>query len=81
LKELFRFVVQEVPAAEMDAALGASKGERTDGRLGYRSGYYGRTLITRVGNSNFEFRRTAKGISPLRSLNVISAARRHWSRR
>lgn len=33
----------------MDAALGASKGERTEGRLGYRSGYYGRTLITRVG--------------------------------
>ena len=26
-----------------------SKGERTAGRLGYRSGYYDRTLITRVG--------------------------------
>ena len=33
----------------MDEALGASKGERTAERLGYRSGHYGRTLITRVG--------------------------------
>jgi putative transposase len=49
LKELVRTVVQQTLEAEMDAALGASKGERTEGRLGYRSGYYGRTLITRVG--------------------------------
>jgi transposase-like protein len=33
----------------MNEALGAQKGERTPERLGYRSGYYGRTLITRVG--------------------------------
>jgi len=33
----------------MTEALGAEKGERTAGRLGYRSGYYGRTLITRIG--------------------------------
>jgi putative transposase len=32
----------------MTEALGAKKGERTAGRLGYRSGYYDRTLITRV---------------------------------
>ena len=49
LKELVRAVVQQTLEAEMDAALGAAKGERTEGRLGYRSGYYGRTLITRVG--------------------------------
>ena len=35
--------------AEMDEALGAGKSERTAGRRGYRSGYYGRGLITRVG--------------------------------
>ena len=46
LKELVRAVVQQTLEAEMDAALGAAKGERTEGRLGYRSGYYGRTLIT-----------------------------------
>src|SRR5690349_14821618 len=33
----------------MTEALGAEKGERASGRQGYRSGYYGRTLITRVG--------------------------------
>ena len=49
LREIVRAVMQEVLEAEMDEALGASKGERTLERLGYRSGYYGRTLITRVG--------------------------------
>ena len=33
----------------MTEAIGASKGERTEGRLGYRSGYYTRGLITRLG--------------------------------
>lgn len=33
----------------MDEALQAAKSERNDSRLGYRSGYYGRSLITRVG--------------------------------
>jgi putative transposase len=28
---------------------GALKGERTESRVGYRSGYYSRTLVTRVG--------------------------------
>jgi len=49
LRELVRAVMQEMLEAEMTEALGAGKGERADGRLGYRSGYYGRTLITRVG--------------------------------
>jgi transposase-like protein len=41
--------VQEVLEVEMAEALGAEKSERTAGRLGYRLGYYGRTLTTRVG--------------------------------
>lgn len=49
LKELLREVLQEVLEQEMTDALGAGKGERTAGRLGYRSGYYGRSLVTRVG--------------------------------
>ncbi|ESZ65971.1 transposase, partial [Mesorhizobium sp. L103C131B0] len=49
LHEVIRAVMQEVLEAEMEEALGASKGERTPERLGYRSGYYGRTLVTRVG--------------------------------
>src|SRR6478609_4117080 len=49
LREVVRAVLQEVLEAEMTDALGAGKGERSAGRLGYRSGHYGRTLITRVG--------------------------------
>jgi transposase-like protein len=49
LREVVRAVLQEVLEAEMDEALGAAKGERTPERLGYRSGYYNRTLITRIG--------------------------------
>src|SRR5688572_31135637 len=49
LREIVRAVLQEILEAEMTDALGAAKSERTAGRLGYRAGYYGRTLITRVG--------------------------------
>jgi putative transposase len=49
LREIVRTVLQEVLEAEMTDALGAAKSERTAARLGYRAGYYGRTLITRVG--------------------------------
>jgi putative transposase len=44
-----RTALQEVLEAEMTEALGAEKGERASSRQGYRSGYYGRTLVTRVG--------------------------------
>jgi len=41
--------LQAALEAEMTDALAAAKGERTETRLGYRSGYYSRSLITRVG--------------------------------
>jgi hypothetical protein len=49
LKPLIQAAVQETLEAEMTETLGAEKGERAEGRLGYRSGYYPRSLITRVG--------------------------------
>lgn len=49
LRPLMQMVLQEVLEAEMDETLGAEKGERTEGRKGYRSGYYSRGLVTRVG--------------------------------
>ena len=49
LKPLVQQVVQEILEAEMDETLGASKSERSSGRRGYRSGYYPRGLVTRVG--------------------------------
>jgi len=48
-KPLVRAVLQEVLEGEMTEALAAAKGERVEGRLGYRSGYYPRSLITRIG--------------------------------
>jgi putative transposase len=49
LRPLVQAVLQELLEAEMTEALGAEKGERTPARLGHRSGYYGRTLVSRVG--------------------------------
>src|ERR671911_336858 len=49
LRPLVQAVLQELLEAEMTEALCAEKGERTPSRLGHRSGYYGRTLVTRVG--------------------------------
>ena len=49
LKKLMQTLLQEVLEAEMDQALLAGKGERIAGRLGYRSGHYTRSLVTRVG--------------------------------
>jgi putative transposase len=42
-------LLQAALEVEMTEAIGAEKGERTETRLSYRSGYYGRALITRVG--------------------------------
>jgi putative transposase len=42
-------LLQAALEVEMTEAIGAEKGERTETRLAYRSGYYGRSLITRVG--------------------------------
>jgi len=49
LRALIQQVVQQVLETDMDEAVGAGKSERTASRVGYRSGYYGRTLMTRVG--------------------------------
>ena len=49
LRPLVQAVLQELLEAEMTEALGAERGERTASRLGYRSGSYDRTLVSRVG--------------------------------
>jgi len=49
LRPLVQLAVQEFLEAEMNEALGAGKSERSAQRLGCRSGYYPRKLITRVG--------------------------------
>ena len=42
-------LLQAALEVQMTEAIGAEKGERTPTRVTYRSGYYGRSLITRVG--------------------------------
>jgi putative transposase len=49
LKVIVEQTIQQILEAEMAEALQADKSERTETRLGYRAGYYQRTLITRVG--------------------------------
>ncbi len=61
MRSLVQEVVQEVLEAEMDEVLQAGKGERTPERLGYRSGYYGRTLVTRVGKLELRVPQDRKG--------------------
>jgi len=43
-------LVQAALEAEMTEAIGAAKSERSETRIAYRSGYYARSLITRVGS-------------------------------
>ncbi|TAN19864.1 MAG: hypothetical protein EPN30_11480 [Actinomycetota bacterium] len=44
LKEIIQTAIQELLETEMIEAIGAKKGERTELRLGYRAGYYPRSL-------------------------------------
>ena len=68
-----RTALQEVLEAEMTEALGAEKGERAAGRQGYRSGYYGRTLITRVGKLELRVPQDRTGRFSTSCSNAISA--------
>ena len=49
LAPLVQWILQEILEQEMSDSLGAAKSERSESRQGYRSGYYPRKLITRVG--------------------------------
>lgn len=60
-KQLLRESIQEVLEAEMTEALGVRPGERSPERLGYRSGYYSRSLITRIGKLELRVPRDREG--------------------
>jgi transposase-like protein len=49
LKPIVSEAVQQLIELEMTEQIGAGKYERSEDRVGYRSGYYRRQLITRVG--------------------------------
>lgn len=66
-------LVQAALEAEMTEAIGAEKGERSETRLSYRSGYYGRSLITRVGTSMVVGDCASAASSGARSSQIMSA--------
>ena len=61
MKSLMKEALQEVLEGEMTEFLGAAPGERTEERQGYRAGYYGRHLITRIGKLELRVPRDRSG--------------------
>ena len=61
LKRLVKEALHEVLEAEMTEAVGAGPGERTAARQGYRSGYYTRGLVTRIGKLELRVPRDRDG--------------------
>jgi transposase-like protein len=61
MKALVKEALQEVLDAEMTEFLGADRSERSAGRTGYRSGYYSRGLVTRIGKLELRVPRDRNG--------------------
>jgi len=61
LKALVKEALEQVLHSEMTEFLGAGPGERSEGRNGYRAGYYDRGLITRVGKIELRVPRDRNG--------------------
>jgi transposase-like protein len=61
MKALVKEVLQEVLDAEMTEFLGADRSERSAERTGYRSGYYSRGLVSRIGKLELRVPRDRNG--------------------
>lgn len=79
-KQLLKESLQEVLEAEMTEVIGASSGERTELRSGYRAGYCSRSLVTRIGKLELRIPRDREGrfsiTAPFRRLCRGRATRR-----
>ena len=62
LRQAVKAAIQAALEAEMTEALAAERSERADARLGYRSGSYNRSLITRVGTVELRVPRDRSGL-------------------
>ena len=76
MRALVREAMQQILEAEMTEQIGAAPGERSEGRLGYRAGYYTRNFITRIGKLSCASRATVMASSPRSCLSATSARRR-----
>ena len=81
LKSLAKEALEQVMQAEMADFLGAAAGERTEQRRGYRSGYYNRGLITRIGKIELRVPRDRNGEFSTALFERFREARRRWFRR
>ena len=61
MKTIVEETLQQVLEGEMEEALQAGKSERTETRLGYRAGYYNRTLVTKGFCASCYFARRREG--------------------
>jgi transposase-like protein len=61
MRALVREAMQQILEAEMTEQIGAAPGERSEGRLGYRAGYYTRNFITRIGKLELRIPRDRHG--------------------
>lgn len=62
LKQIITQALQDVLEAQMTQALSADKSQRSSARLGYRSGYRQRSLITRIGKIELRVPRDRNGL-------------------
>lgn len=60
-RDLMKEALQEVSEGEMTEFVGAAPGERTENLTGYRSGYYSRSLVTRIGKLELRVPRDRSG--------------------
>jgi len=74
LRAALQALVEAALKAEMIETIGAAKGERSATRLAYRSGYYGRSLITGSGYCRFAEWRLDEAIPYL----IIGESRTSW---
>src|SRR4051812_2995757 len=75
LQPVVQEAVQAILEMEMEECLQAGKHERTGERQGYRSGYYRRRLITRVGTLVLRVPQDRSGRFSTEGLRAISAER------
>ena len=62
IRAIVEATVQQILECEMEETLQARRGERSEERLAYRSGYYDRSFITRVGKLELRIPQDRKGM-------------------
>jgi putative transposase len=62
IRAIVQETLQQILECEMEEAIGARRGERTDDRLSHRSGYYDRSFVTRVGKVELRIPQDRKGL-------------------